>query len=109
MADIISVYGKLLLEAMGQTLIMAFYSLIFASIIGLIFGMQRHRTDICRYYPWRSDDSSCILRFLRYTLRFEKLFTQYLYIHRIAGRYNLSFAQLRCIYVGDHPCRNSVR
>lgn len=39
MADIISVYGKLLLEAMGQTLIMAFYSLIFASIIGLIFGM----------------------------------------------------------------------
>ena len=39
MADIISVYGKLLLEAMGQTLIMDFYSLIFASIIGLIFGM----------------------------------------------------------------------
>ena len=39
MADIISVYGKLLLEAMGQTLIMAYYSLIFASIIGLIFGM----------------------------------------------------------------------
>lgn len=39
MADIISVYGKLLLEAMGQTLIMTFYSLIFASIIGLIFGM----------------------------------------------------------------------
>ena len=39
MADIISVYGKLLLEAMGQTLIMAFYSLIFAIIIGLIFGM----------------------------------------------------------------------
>ena len=39
MADIISVYGKLLLEAMGQTLIMVFYSLIFASIIGLIFGM----------------------------------------------------------------------
>ena len=39
MADIISAYGKLLLEAMGQTLIMAFYSLIFASIIGLIFGM----------------------------------------------------------------------
>lgn len=39
MADIISVYGKLLLDAMGQTLIMAFYSLIFASIIGLIFGM----------------------------------------------------------------------
>lgn len=39
MADIISVYGKLLLEAMGQTLIMAFYSLIFASILGLIFGM----------------------------------------------------------------------
>ena len=39
MADIISVYGKLLLEAMGQALTMAFYSLIFASIIGLIFGM----------------------------------------------------------------------
>lgn len=39
MADIISEYGSLLLEAMGQTLIMAFYSLIFASVIGLIFGM----------------------------------------------------------------------
>ena len=39
MAEILSVYGKLLLEAMGQTLIMAFYSLIFASVIGLIFGM----------------------------------------------------------------------
>lgn len=39
MAELISVYGKLLLEAMGQTLIMALYSLLFASIVGLAFGM----------------------------------------------------------------------
>ncbi len=36
---ILSNYGKILLQAMGQTLTMAFYSLIFASIIGLIFGI----------------------------------------------------------------------
>lgn len=36
---ILSDYGKILLQAMGQTLTMAFYSLIFASIIGLFFGI----------------------------------------------------------------------
>lgn len=39
MVDLISEYGKLLLEAMGKTLIMALYSLVFASAIGLIFGL----------------------------------------------------------------------
>lgn len=39
MVNIISTYGALLLKAMGQTLIMALYSLFFASFVGLIFGM----------------------------------------------------------------------
>ncbi len=39
MVELITKYGPLLLEAMGQTLIMALYSLIFASIIGLFFGI----------------------------------------------------------------------
>ncbi len=39
MNDIISVYGSQLLEAMGQTLVMALYSLLFASIVGLFFGI----------------------------------------------------------------------
>ncbi len=39
MVDIIRNYGELLLQALGQTLIMALYSLVFASIIGLIFGV----------------------------------------------------------------------
>lgn len=39
MAELIVKYGPLLLEAMGQTLIMALYSLIFASVIGLFFGI----------------------------------------------------------------------
>lgn len=36
---IITKFGPTLLEAMGKTLTMAFYSLIFASIIGLFFGV----------------------------------------------------------------------
>ena len=39
MVAILSTYGELLLQAMGKTLTMAFYSLIFACIIGLIFGI----------------------------------------------------------------------
>ena len=39
MVQIITGYGTMLLEAMGQTLIMALYSLVFASIIGLLFGV----------------------------------------------------------------------
>lgn len=50
MVDIISNYGWLLLKAMGQTLIMAFYSLCFASIIGLIFGMLSVlKSRVCRF------------------------------------------------------------
>lgn len=40
MLEIISVYGHILLKAMGQTLLMALCGLFFACIIGLIFGMM---------------------------------------------------------------------
>jgi len=40
MIEIISVYGHLLLKAMGQTLLMALCGLCFACILGLIFGMM---------------------------------------------------------------------
>ncbi len=39
MVAILSTYGELLLQAMGKTLTMAFYSLIFACIVGLFFGI----------------------------------------------------------------------
>lgn len=39
MAQIITVYGELLLKAMGQTLLLALCGLFFACIIGLIFGL----------------------------------------------------------------------
>ncbi len=39
MLEIISVYGHLLLAALGQTLLMALCGLFFACILGLIFGM----------------------------------------------------------------------
>ena len=40
MRQIISVYGDLLLTAMGQTLLLALCGLLFACILGLIFGMM---------------------------------------------------------------------
>lgn len=40
MGFIISQYGAILLRAMGQTLILALYGLLFACIIGLIFGLM---------------------------------------------------------------------
>ena len=40
MGQIISVYGDLLLTAMGQTLLLALCGLFFAWILGLIFGMM---------------------------------------------------------------------
>lgn len=39
MVKILSVYGVLLLKAMGHTLLLALYGLFFACILGLIFGM----------------------------------------------------------------------
>ena len=39
LAKIISTYGSLLLEAMGQTLLLALCGLFFACILGLIFGL----------------------------------------------------------------------
>ncbi len=39
MAKIITVYGPLLLRAMGQTLLLALWGLFFACIIGMIFGL----------------------------------------------------------------------
>lgn len=40
MARILSVYGELLLRAMGQTLLLALCGLFFACILGLIFGLM---------------------------------------------------------------------
>ena len=49
MADILKTYGGMLLTAMGQTLIMALYSLVFASIIGLFFGiLSVLNNKVCR-------------------------------------------------------------
>ena len=39
MLQIITEYGKILLTAMGQTLLMAFCGLFCACILGLIFGL----------------------------------------------------------------------
>ncbi|MCI8631169.1 MAG: amino acid ABC transporter permease [Firmicutes bacterium] len=48
-ADIINSYGHLLIEALGQTLLLALYSLFFACIIGLIFGiMSVVKNRFCR-------------------------------------------------------------
>jgi His/Glu/Gln/Arg/opine family amino acid ABC transporter permease subunit len=49
MVNILSVYGSMLLQAMGQSLLMAFFGLIFACIIGLIFGiLSVMHSRICR-------------------------------------------------------------
>lgn len=39
MVKIISVYGNMLLTAMGRTLLLAFLGLVFACILGMIFGL----------------------------------------------------------------------
>ena len=49
MVNILSVYGSMLLQAMGQSLLMALFGLIFACIIGLIFGiLSVVHSRICR-------------------------------------------------------------
>ena len=49
MGKIITVYGPLLLQAMGQTLLLALYGLFFACIIGMIVGiMSVLHSRICR-------------------------------------------------------------
>ncbi len=49
MIRIISVYGTLLLTAMGQTLLLALYGLFFACIIGMIVGiMSVLHSRVCR-------------------------------------------------------------
>ena len=49
MSKIISIYGPLLLTAMGQTLLLALYGLFFACIIGLIVGMMSVlKSRVCR-------------------------------------------------------------
>ncbi|NMA37209.1 MAG: amino acid ABC transporter permease [Papillibacter sp.] len=49
MVNILSVYGSMLLQAMGQSLLMALFGLIFACIIGLIFGiLSVMHSRICR-------------------------------------------------------------
>ena len=39
MVKIITVYGNMLLTAMGRTLLLAFLGLVFACILGMIFGL----------------------------------------------------------------------
>ena len=49
MEKVITNYGEMLLAAMGQTLILAFYGLCFACILGLIFGiMSVVKNRVCR-------------------------------------------------------------
>ena len=49
MVNILSVYGSILLQAMGQSLLMALFGLIFACIIGLIFGiLSVVHSRVCR-------------------------------------------------------------
>jgi len=51
MVRIITVYGHLLLTAMGQTLLLALYGLFFACIIGLIVGiMSVVKNKACRVF-----------------------------------------------------------
>ena len=40
MIQLLSTYGPLLLEAMGQTLILALYGLLFGCILGIVFGLM---------------------------------------------------------------------
>ncbi len=40
MSQLLSTYGPLLLEAMGQTLILALYGLLFGCILGIFFGLM---------------------------------------------------------------------
>lgn len=50
MVTIITGYGKLLLAAMGQTLLLALCGLFFACILGLIFGMMSVlKSRVCRF------------------------------------------------------------
>lgn len=49
MAQIITEYGLLLLQAMGQTLLLALLGLIFGCILGIIFGlMSVVKSKVCR-------------------------------------------------------------
>lgn len=40
MSQIIGIYGKLLMEAMGQTLLLALWGLFFGCLLGIIFGLM---------------------------------------------------------------------
>ena len=49
MAQIITVYGLLLLKALGQTLLLALLGLVFGSVLGIIFGlMSVVKSKVCR-------------------------------------------------------------
>ena len=49
MIDLFSRYGRVLVTAMGQTLLLALYGLFFACIIGLIVGiMSVVKNKVCR-------------------------------------------------------------
>ncbi|MBQ7488675.1 MAG: amino acid ABC transporter permease [Clostridia bacterium] len=51
MGKILTIYGPLLLKAMGQTLLLALYGLFFACIIGMIVGiMSVLKNRLCRIF-----------------------------------------------------------
>lgn len=53
MGDIIAKYGMLLLQAMGQTLLLALLGLIFACVLGVIFGLLSvMKNKECKVISW---------------------------------------------------------
>ena len=53
MGDIIAKYGMLLLQAMGQTLLLALLGLIFACVLGVIFGLLSvMKNKVCKVISW---------------------------------------------------------
>ena len=114
MGQIISVYGDLLLTAMGQTLLLALCGLLFACILGLIFGMMsvlKSRVcniiaavfvDIIRGVPM------IVLAFFVY-FGVPMVINEFrVYAVSSASRYHLFGAQLRRLYGRNHPRRYPV-
>lgn len=53
MGAIIAKYGMLLLQAMGQTLLLALLGLIFACVLGVIFGLLSvMKNKVCKVISW---------------------------------------------------------
>ncbi len=53
MGSIIAKYGMLLLQAMGQTLLLALLGLVFACVLGVIFGLLSvMKNKVCKVISW---------------------------------------------------------